>query len=367
MHGLNGGGERIQVQSKKDQQSLALPSTMPPAAASVAAAAAFLLAGPATGFNIPPQHSSVWPLPATFAQGSTIIFLAPAFSISCGAVCPDPLPDAIARYTSLILFAGAPGLLPTALPALRITVVASAPLALGVDESYNLTVPEDGSSAMLSAATQWGALRGLESFSQLCVWQGPDGPVPAAYAITNAPVVIQDFPRFPARGVLIDTSFNFLTVGAIGESGGRWDAPPEMHASTLRPEATLDSMATIKANFLRAWLPCGVAAPSFRQVVSLADWHITDDPAWSAESQFYPNFTDPRLGGPLNSQAYYSIADQVCDRSDVKGVGWHSWVAMGVEMRRSPLLSTRGPAALWSCLNSTSLATRLRGRPGTLL
>ena len=41
-----------------------------------------------------------------------------------------------------------------------------------------------------------------------------------------------------------------------------------------------------------------------------ADWHITDDPAWSAESQTYPNFTDPHLGGPLNSQAYYSIADQ---------------------------------------------------------
>lgn len=189
-----------------------------------AVAAALLLSRPIAGFDIPSQYSSVWPLPAALDQGSTTTFLAPGFFVSCGVVCPAPLPDAVARYTALILFAGPPGSLPQAstplVPSLRIAVLASAPLALGVDESYNLTVPADGSSATLSAATQWGALRGIESFSQLCVWQGPDGPVPAAYAITNAPVAIRDFPRFTARGVLIDTSFNFLTVGAIGESNG---------------------------------------------------------------------------------------------------------------------------------------------------
>ena len=207
------------------------------AAAVAAAAAVLLLSRPTAGFDIPSQYSSVWPLPAAFEQGSTTTFLAPGFFVSCGAVCPAPLPDAVARYTSLILFAGSPGSLPPAstplLPSLRIAVAASAPLALGVDESYNLTVPADGSSATLSAATQWGALRGIESFSQLCVWQGPDGPVPAAYAITNAPVVIRDFPRFPARGVLIDTSFNFLTVGAIGESHGHGGSKDQAQTACL--------------------------------------------------------------------------------------------------------------------------------------
>jgi hypothetical protein len=41
------------------------------------------------------------------------------------------------------------------------------PLQLGVDESYSLDIPDDGSDATLSAVTVWGALRGLETFSQI--------------------------------------------------------------------------------------------------------------------------------------------------------------------------------------------------------
>ena len=47
-------------------------------------------------------------------------------------------------------------------------------LQLGMDESYTLIVDDgtavDGVAASLSAATVWGALRGLESFSQLIDW-----------------------------------------------------------------------------------------------------------------------------------------------------------------------------------------------------
>jgi hexosaminidase len=65
--------------------------------------------------------------------------------------------------------------------------------------------------------TPWGALRGLESFLQLVVWPGPDA-APGTYAVTRAPVTGRDAPRFTVRGVLIDTSFNFLTVAAIKAS-----------------------------------------------------------------------------------------------------------------------------------------------------
>ena len=38
---------------------------------------------------------------------------------------------------------------------------------LATDESYSLVVPADGSAATIAAATVYGALRGLETFSQL--------------------------------------------------------------------------------------------------------------------------------------------------------------------------------------------------------
>jgi hypothetical protein len=44
---------------------------------------------------------------------------------------------------------------------LQVTVKASVPLDVGVDETYALTVPSVcGVAATLSANTQWGALRG---------------------------------------------------------------------------------------------------------------------------------------------------------------------------------------------------------------
>lgn len=66
-------------------------------------------------------------------------------------------------------------------------------MQLHADESYNLTVPEDGSAATLAAATTWGALRGLETLSQLIEWRD----APARYELRLAPHTIRDAPRFP--------------------------------------------------------------------------------------------------------------------------------------------------------------------------
>jgi len=85
---------------------------------------------------------------------------------------------------------------PPALP-VQVNVAASAPLTLGVCENYTLSVPSGG-VAILTAPTQWGALRGLESFSQLVAWsQNGQSNV---YAIANTPITINDWPRFPWRG-----------------------------------------------------------------------------------------------------------------------------------------------------------------------
>ncbi len=73
-------------------------------------------------------------------------------------------------------------------------------------------MPSNGGRALITAPNQWGALHGLESFSQLVTW-APRGPV--EYFIPNTPISIEDAPRFKWRGALIDSSRHYLSVATI--------------------------------------------------------------------------------------------------------------------------------------------------------
>lgn len=96
---------------------------------------------------------------------------------------------------------------------------AGAELQHGVDESYSIQVKGCDSTttssatpvAVLSAKTVWGALHGLETFSQL-VRRGN-----AAHPKLFIPhsVLVNDAPNFPHRGISLDTSRNFYPVDAI--------------------------------------------------------------------------------------------------------------------------------------------------------
>ena len=97
----------------------------------------------------PTPVAEVWPQPISFTSGSTALALTPGtFTISCGSpVCPQPLQAAFSRYQSLIFINTKSGKAPRAvpgdaatLPGLRVNVAQDAALALGVDESYTLTV-----------------------------------------------------------------------------------------------------------------------------------------------------------------------------------------------------------------------------------
>jgi hexosaminidase len=61
----------------------------------------------------------------------------------------------------------------------------------------------------MTANTVYGAIRGLETFSQL-VYHTEDGQ----YTISGV-VDIKDTPRFSYRGIMIDTSRHFLNVHTI--------------------------------------------------------------------------------------------------------------------------------------------------------
>ncbi|KAH7955942.1 hypothetical protein HPB52_005260 [Rhipicephalus sanguineus] len=112
------------------------------------------------------------------------------------------------------------------------------------DESYSLIVPEQG-DAVLKSQTVWGALRGLETFSQLV----HQDSVSKAFLINVT--MVDDFPRFSYRGVLLDSSRHFQPIKILKQN--------------------LDAMAYNKFNAFH--------------------WHLVDDQSWPLEMATYPNLT----------------------------------------------------------------------------
>ena len=115
---------------------------------------------------------------------------------------------------------------------------ADRPDTLGQDESYRLEVTPAG--ARLRSETVVGALHGLQTFLQLIV---PGGDAWVAPAID-----IEDAPRFPWRGLLIDVTSHFMPIPVI--------------------ERNLDAMEAVKLNVFH--------------------WHFTDDQGFRVESKLYP-------------------------------------------------------------------------------
>lgn len=132
----------------------------------------------------------------------------------------------------------------------------SAPVQqLGEDESYRLEVSP--TKVQLTAANPIGVLRGLQTFLQL-VRVTPSGfSVPA--------VTIDDKPRFPWRGLMIDTSRHFMPLDVI--------------------ERNLDGMEAVKLNVFH--------------------WHITDDQGFRAESKKFPLLQEK------GSDGLYYTQDQI--------------------------------------------------------
>jgi hexosaminidase len=135
------------------------------------------------------------------------------------------------------------------------------PLAGEVDESYNLTVSTEG-DVKLTAVSSIGVLRGLETFSQL-FYHHSSGK---AWYTPFAPVSVQDAPKFPHRGVMMDTARHFFPVPDI-----------------LR---TIDAMSWNKLNRLHV--------------------HVTDSQSWPLEIPSMPELSEK---GAYHPSQTYSPAD----------------------------------------------------------
>ncbi|NOR14853.1 MAG: family 20 glycosylhydrolase [Candidatus Aminicenantes bacterium] len=131
------------------------------------------------------------------------------------------------------------------------------PQTLTEDETYLLEITSD--KAYLRSATPVGILRGIETFLQLVSTDEDGFQVPA--------VRIQDTPRFPWRGLLIDSGRHWLPVEVI--------------------KRNLDGMAAVKLNVLH--------------------WHLSEDQGFRVECKGYAKLHE------LGSDGEYYTQEQIKD------------------------------------------------------
>ena len=123
---------------------------------------------------------------------------------------------------------------------------------LGEDESYVLEVTTTG--ARLTAPTPLGAMHGLQTFLQLV------DVSPGGFA---APVVmIQDKPRFPWRGLMIDSARHFIPLDVIRRN--------------------IDAMEAVKMNVFH--------------------WHLSENQGFRVESRKFPKLHEMGSDGLYYTQ-----------------------------------------------------------------
>ncbi len=161
-----------------------------------------------------PQTLNLMPVPAQLEQGNTFIEIDSEFTVTIeGGGATARLREGVQRMLrrlsdrSTLFFDGTTFLQleGRSLASMVVTAGREGELALGEDESYRLEISADGVD--LTAATGIGALRGLETVLQLLTRDDKGIRLPA--------VVIDDAPRFPWRGLMIDSSRHFMPVGVL--------------------------------------------------------------------------------------------------------------------------------------------------------
>jgi len=128
---------------------------------------------------------------------------------------------------------------------------------VGEDESYVLEVATDG--AKLTAPTPLGTMHGLQTFLQL-VDVSPSGFAAPA-------LKIQDQPRFPWRGLMIDSARHFIPLDVIRRN--------------------IDGMEAVKMNVFH--------------------WHLSENQGFRVESRKYPKLHE------LGSDSLYYTQDEIRD------------------------------------------------------
>ncbi|CAM0906432.1 unnamed protein product [Alopecurus aequalis] len=229
-----------------------------------------LLSGAQTSSSSFPVN--VWPKPTSmsWAEPLEAMPVSASFRIVGPSTGNNPyLVLATRRYTALLF---TERYRPIVRPAVNVTAAGptlqsltlsvsdlSASLQDGVDESYVLEILPTG-AASITAATPWGAMHGLETFSQLA-WRGAGREL-----LVAAGVRVEDRPLYQHRGLMLDTGRTYFPVMDI-----------------LR---TIDTMAANKMNVFH--------------------WHITDSQSFPIVLPSEPGLAEM---GSYGEDMRYAVED----------------------------------------------------------
>jgi hexosaminidase len=234
-------------------------------AKSIFAAAILCIVGSMQAGAQSPTELNVMPLPAKAQLGSGALKIDAGFRLAFTGYREVRLDRAGARF--LLQLSRETGLVfgqaAAAADAAKATLVvttdhASKPVQeLGEDESYTLEVTLTG--AKLHAANPLGTMHGLQTFLQLVSITADGFAAPA--------VSIQDQPRFPWRGLMVDGSRHFISVPVL--------------------KRNLDGMEAVKINVFH--------------------WHLSDNQGFRVESHKFPKLQEQ------GSDGLYYTRDEIHD------------------------------------------------------
>ncbi len=204
------------------------------------------------------QSLNLMPVPANVQLGSGSLKIDANFTVALAGRSDARLTGAAERFAGRL--ARQTGLLMATKPVQgeKATLVVRAdhdtkPVQeVGEDESYALEVNSAG--ATITAATDLGALHGLQTFLQL-VTVSPEGF--AAPAIS-----IKDTPRFPWRGLMIDTGRHFIPLDVLRRN--------------------IDGLEAVKMNVFH--------------------WHLSENQGFRVESKKFPKLHESGSDGLFYTQ-----------------------------------------------------------------
>jgi hexosaminidase len=211
-----------------------------------------------------PRPSSLMPMPAMVQLKTGQLVIDASFTVGISGHSDAQLQRAVERFLdNLRRQTGMPPLDVKLTDATQATLVVHSEHAskgvqeLGEDESYSLEISLTG--AKLDAATTLGIMRGLETFLQLVQTTSDGFAVPA--------IAIQDQPRFPWRGLMIDVGRHFIPLDVL--------------------KRNLDGMAAVKLNVFH--------------------WHLSENQGFRVESKKFPKLQE------MGSDGLYYTQDEVRD------------------------------------------------------